>query len=175
MSSNELGDYHVQHIDSPTFPDLSRWGPDSVSLLGWKGGRRICACFSKSRYSVKKLYLHLREIREEKGCFWDAPCQPNFLCLGGSLLRFSAFNTGTVKYPHNCFSFTSQSPPYYMNQTSRPYSECLCQRVSLPRLHDVSTLRMWSLVLVKQYYFIVQEHGCANSSSCKPHGPQLCL
>ena len=72
LSSNELDDYRVGNIlYRPTFPDLSRWGPDSFSLLGWKSGKQICACFSKSRYSVEKLYLHLREIREEKGCFWD--------------------------------------------------------------------------------------------------------
>lgn len=108
-------------------------------MKGWE--RRICACFSKSWYSLKKLLLHLGEIREgEKkgGCFRDAVCQPNFLCLGGSLPRFSAFNTGNFKYLHDCFRFTSQSPPYYVNQTAGPYSEHPCQSVSPLRLHDVS-------------------------------------
>lgn len=29
----------------PTVPDLSRWGPDSVSLLGWKGGKKDLCLF----------------------------------------------------------------------------------------------------------------------------------
>lgn len=44
----------------------------------------------------------------------------------------------TLKYLHDCFRFTSQSPPYYVNQTAGPYSEHPCQSVSPLRLHDVS-------------------------------------
>lgn len=62
-----------------------------------------------------------------------------------------------------------------MNQPQVAAMSTPAQVCHVFRLHDVSTLRMWSPVLVKQYYFIVQEQGSANSSCCKPHGPQLCL
>lgn len=93
---------HLNLIIGPAwhliFSDPSRWGPDSVSLLGWKQegreGRRICACFSKSERSVRRIYIHLGELREEKGCFWKMfSASTIFYAWETAYLNSQRFNT----------------------------------------------------------------------------------
>lgn len=151
-----------------------------MSLLGWKQGgsegRRICACFSKSERSVRRIYIHLGELREEKGCFWKIfsastifyawetaylnsqrfntlPPMLNTLIIGLALLLKALFITW-IK-PGGGLGWWDPS----VRGSARA-----CHFLVSP----LRVLRgMWSPVLVKQYYFIVQEHGCANSSSWK--------
>lgn len=154
MSSNELEDYHIQHIQAyiSRSEQVRSWF--IIRMKGLKEG--FVPVLASLGIQSKSFISTSGRSGKKKRCFWDAVCQPNFLWLIIVLaLLFKALLFVWIKF--RTLQWVSLPKPV-TSQTSQ----------------DVSTLRTWSLVLVKQYYFIVREHGCANSSSCKPHGPQLC-
>lgn len=108
LSSNELDDYvrRAQACHARFEQVRSQLG--LIIRIKGRGGGFVPVLAS---LGIQAKNLHLGKIsKEKKDAFVHVySASPVLLCLGGSLLTSSAFNTSNNRYHYNCFSFTSQS------------------------------------------------------------------
>lgn len=122
LSSRELDECFVERAAAYVCRcvQVRSWFGLIIRMKGWEEGF-VLVLASLSIQSKSFIFTSGRS-EERKDAFETVLCQPNFLCLGGSLPKFSEFNSAPAKLNTLIivFSFSSQSPPHYMNQTGGP-------------------------------------------------------
>lgn len=97
-------------------PHSSRWGPDCliIRIKGSEGGfvPVLASLGIQEKLSPPQKDQQRKKKKKKDAFVHVCSASPVFLCPGGSLLTFSAFNISNNRYHYNCFSFTSQSSPH---------------------------------------------------------------